>query len=146
MRVLSESPDRFAVGQNLIVEPPATDLTMLTVVSMRPHQGKLLIQFDGVSDRSQAENLRGILLFAKTPAPEPPEGSYWAHQLIGMEVFHVDGHRIGEVKDVLTRPGQDLWCVLTDDGEVLVPAVEPIVVSVSVDEMRIVIDPPQGLI
>src|SRR4051794_22523254 len=73
-----EPAERFAVGSVLVtdstaVRRPAPAVAeqsgaawqapaQLTIESVRPHQGRLLIVFDGVYDRSMAEDLRGVLL------------------------------------------------------------------------------------
>jgi 16S rRNA processing protein RimM len=43
-------------------------------------------------------------------------------------------------------PGQDLLSVDKDGKEVLVPMVKQIIISIDVDQKRIVIDPPEGLL
>ncbi|MFZ2014003.1 MAG: ribosome maturation factor RimM, partial [Nocardioides sp.] len=61
VEVRTDEPDRrFAVGRVLATDPVAAG--PLTVESARWHSGRLLIQFAGVGDRNQAEDLRGIWL------------------------------------------------------------------------------------
>ena len=51
---------RLAVGATLPTEP--ADAGPLTVASVRVHQGRWLVRFDGVDDRNAAEALRGVEL------------------------------------------------------------------------------------
>lgn len=139
--VLSDHPDRFANGARVFAGDRA-----LTVVSTRAHQGRLLVFFDGVSDRTAAEALRGSEL--TIPAEEARalgEWSFYPHQLDGLDVVDVDGNQLGTMVRVEESPGADLWVVRAANGEVLVPAVRDIVVSVDVDARRIVLRPPEGL-
>lgn len=105
------------------------------------------MKFRQSRDRSEAESLRGTLLFveeAELGDLEP--GGFWIKDLIGCEVVTVSGHSLGEMVEVLEGQQQDLWRVRTANGDLLVPAVKDIVKEVDLDGARIVIDPPEGLI
>jgi 16S rRNA processing protein RimM len=140
--VLSDAPDRFAVGARVLVDDRA-----LTVATARAHQGRLLVRFDGVSDRNGAEALRGAEL--TIPAEEAhqleDDWSFYPHQLVGFAVTDEKGETLGTMTRVDESPGADLWVVGARGREVLVPAVREIVVAVDLDERRIVLRPPDGL-
>lgn len=141
VEVLSDDPQRFAPGARLL--HGADELEVETV---RPHQGRLLVKFASVPDRTAAEALRGARLEVEASrAWQPPEGSYFPHQLEGFDVVGPDGARLGALVRVEESPANDLWVVETGEGEVLVPAVRQIVVGVDLAARRIVVDPPEGL-
>ncbi|MDV6012808.1 ribosome maturation factor RimM [Haloechinothrix sp. LS1_15] len=120
----------------------------LTVAQARPHGQRLLIRFEEVTSREAADRLRGCLLVVDTadlPPPEDPD-EFHDHQLIGLDVGLTDGSSVGSVRDVVHGPGSDLLVVATGDREVLVPFVHAIVPVVDLDERRIVLDPPEGLL
>jgi 16S rRNA processing protein RimM len=139
---------RFAPGARLATEPP--DRGPLTVRASRWHSGRLMVAFEGVSDRTAAEGLRGTLLMLDTddlPSPADPD-EFYDHQLIGLGVVTAAGQPVGVVADVL-HYGQDLLVVRQEGaagGEVLVPFVGAIVPDVDVAGGRLVIDPPPGLL
>jgi 16S rRNA processing protein RimM len=139
---------RFAPGASLAAEPP--DRGPLTVRAARWHSGRLIVAFDGVSDRTAAEGLRGTLLMLDTddiPSPADPD-EFYDHQLIGLGVVTAAGQPVGVVADVL-HYGQDLLVVRREapaTAEVLVPFVGAIVPDVDVAAGRLVIDPPPGLL
>ena len=54
---------RYAAGQVLKGKQAGKELT-LTVRSFRPHQGRLLVTFEEIADRTAAESLRGVRFFA----------------------------------------------------------------------------------
>jgi 16S rRNA processing protein RimM len=87
----------------------------LEVTASRPHQGKHLVSFAGVTDRTAAEALRGAVLTA--PPLDDPD-VLWVHDLIGLEVVDTDGARLGTVTAVEANPASDL---LVLDGGGLVP-------------------------
>ena len=63
------------------------DGAALTIGSSRRHGRRLLVRFDGITDRTAAERLRGaVLVVPESWLPELPEGEWWAHQVEGCEV------------------------------------------------------------
>jgi 16S rRNA processing protein RimM len=112
----------------------------LTVVASRPHQGRWLVRFAEVSDRTAAEALRGEIVTA-----DPIEGAddvLWVHELVGSQVVDAAGHAIGPIVAVEANPASDLLVIEVAGREVLVP-------SVFVTDQRdgvVVIDPPEGLL
>jgi 16S rRNA processing protein RimM len=142
IEVVSDAPDRFASGARVF----AGDRS-LTVATSRAHQGRLLVRFDEVPDRSAAESLRGTEL--TIPAGEAraleDEWSFYPHQLVGFAVTDESGAPLGSMTRVDESPGADLWVVGAGNGEVLVPAVRDIVVAVDLEKKTIVLRPPDGL-
>jgi len=142
----------------------------LTVSAVRWHTGRLLVGFDGITDRNQAEGLRGVWLTldsAQAGSSDDPD-EFHDHELIGLAVVTVSGEPVGRVTDV-RHFGQDLLVIeptgragaglatagpagpvrpgqaVQPDG-LLVPFVAAIVPEVDVAAGRLVIDPPPGLL
>lgn len=132
----TEVPERFAPGSTLLREDGST----LTIRSTRPHQGRVLVTFEGVADRTGAEALRDTWLFVPPESlPELPEGSYWPHDLEGCAVVTEAGRELGTLAEVLSAPANDVWAVDGEAGRVLVPAVRDAVVSVDLAARRVVV-------
>jgi 16S rRNA processing protein RimM len=113
----------------------------LVIEASRPHQGRMLVQFAGVDDRTAAERLLGVELTADPLAGdvELDDDELWVHEVVGAEVVDRAGTRVGRVTAVEANPAHDL---LVLDGGTLVP-------MVFVVEQRdgvLVIDPPDGLL
>ncbi|MGI9603952.1 MAG: ribosome maturation factor RimM [Acidimicrobiales bacterium] len=108
----------------------------LVVAAARPHQQRFIVTFEGVHTREQAEELRGDELFAP-PLDDPDE--LWVHELIGAEVFELDGTRRGVVEAILDNPASDL---LVLDSGAMVPARFVTAVDPGV---RVDVDAPAGL-
>ncbi|HZP89914.1 MAG TPA: ribosome maturation factor RimM [Actinomycetota bacterium] len=141
--VLSEVPERFAAGSVVLLE----DGRPLTVESSRPHRGRLLVKFREVPDRSGAEALRSkVLVVPESASPELPEGSWWDHQLVGCEVVTESGRSLGELREVIHTPANDVWSAIAGGTETLVPALRDVVVSVDVTARRIVVREVPGLV
>lgn len=148
VEVRTDEPElRLAPGAVLMTDPPSAG--PLTIASGKVHSGRLLLTFEGVADRNGAEALRNVLLIAEVDPDELPEDpeEFYDHQLIGLDVVLADGTEVGEVREIAHLPSQDLLIVRRADGrEVMVPFVEEIVPEIDLEEQRVVITPPPGLI
>ncbi|MET8171134.1 ribosome maturation factor RimM [Streptomyces clavifer] len=148
VEVRTDEPElRLGPGAVLATEPAETG--PLTIETGRVHSGRLLLRFEGVRDRTAAEALRNTLLIADVdPAelPEDPE-EFYDHQLMDLDVVLADGTEIGRITEITHLPSQDLFIVERPDGsEVMIPFVEEIVSEIDLEEQRVVITPPPGLI
>jgi 16S rRNA processing protein RimM len=68
------------------------------------------------------------------------------HDLLGCDVRTTAGARVGVVSQVQIGVGIPMLVVDADGDEVLIPLTEHIVRRVGVEDRRIEIDPPEGLI
>ncbi|MBV8996609.1 MAG: ribosome maturation factor RimM [Pseudonocardiales bacterium] len=145
VQVRTDFPDqRFAVGAQLWSDTGRT----LTVETVRPHRGVLLVRFAGITDREAAAGLRGGTLSvdaAELPDLTDPD-EFYDHQLEGLAAVGPDGAALGRVREVVHAPASDLLVVDTARGEVLVPFVQAIVPEVDLAGGRVVLDPPAGLL
>jgi 16S rRNA processing protein RimM len=146
--VLTDEPERRLIpGAHLHI---AGQQRTVIIGSERPHGGRLCLHFAGIDDRTAAEALTGSLLEAERPDGERPEDpdEYYDDDLIGLEVMTESGERVGSVTEVLHLPAQDVLAVREspEGPEVLVPFVGEIVPIVDLDNRRIVITPPDGLL
>ena len=128
--LLTDVESRLAVGSEL-----ESDRGTLRVVASRPHQGRHLVTFEGIADRTAAEGLAGLALRAEALAD--PE-ALWVHDLVGSVVREVGGTERGRVVAVQANPAHDL--LVLDDG-----ALVPTVFVVTCEGGVTVIDPPEGL-
>jgi 16S rRNA processing protein RimM len=138
---------RYAAGSRLDTEPSARG--PLVVQNVRWHADRLLVRFEGVADRTQAEGLGNTLLLvdSATSATSDEDDVFWDHDLIGLVAMTTTGTVIGPIRDVLHPPGPDLLAITRPDGsEALVPFVADIVPSVDLPGGRVVVDPPEGLL
>lgn len=146
VQVLTDAPgDRFIPGTEFIVEPATAG--PLTVLSARWNKEILLLAFEEIETRNEAEAIRGAKLFIETAEidEDDDDEGWYEHELEGLDV-RVGDDVVGKVTGLHTLPVQDLLVVTTTDGrELLIPFVEQIVPEVNVGEKFILVTPPPGL-
>jgi 16S rRNA processing protein RimM len=134
---VSDRTERTTPGAVLYV--PRADGTeqALVVETARPHQGRWLLGFAGIEDRTAAEALLGVVLRADELPSEPDE--LWVHELVGATVVQADGTVVGEVVAVQANPAHDL--LVLADGVLI-----PVTFVVDHGPGRVVVDLPDGLL
>ena len=147
VEVRTDEPEmRFAPGSALFV---GDSDRVMHVLTMRPHCGGLLVGFEGIDDRSAAEQLRGTLLEADRPDGALPadDDEFYDSDLIGCVVRDVDGSDLGDIHEVVHLPGQDLLAIRTAQGrEWLLPLVRELVTDIDLAARVVTARPPDGLI
>jgi len=148
VEVLSDAPERFAVGSRVDAgDPESGPLRELTIAAVRLAQARHLVRFDGVDDRAAADAVRGaILSIPFSDARDLDDSEYWPHQLVGLTVVDSEGRRRGTVADVVAGAAHDQLAVTLDDGgSVLLPAVAALV-NVDLDSGKVIVAPVHGLL
>jgi 16S rRNA processing protein RimM len=146
IEIVTAFPDRFAPGARLVWRRGDVEKSV-TLAAVRPHAGRLLMTFAGVTNVDAARELAGgDLCVAESEAFPAPEGFYYSHQIRGFRCEDRGGRLLGLAMGVEPTPGGPLLSVETPAGRTaLVPFVHAIVINVDPSARLIVLDPPEGL-
>lgn len=138
----------FVPGRELtVIDPPPGGPGTLTIAEAAPHGRGWLLRAVELTDRGEAELLRGVRLSVpldELPALEKDE--YFLHDLLGLEVEGPDGEAIGRVEDVYEIPGAPLLAVRVEDRERLIPFRPEIVDEVDLERGAMRVTLPEGLL
>jgi len=136
---------------------PLTDANgrvVLTPVKARPLNEGFGVTTIEKKQREEWEAMRGALLHVPRealPEPEEEDGEVYVADLIGAEVVHVDGRRLGVVKAVHDFGAGDLVEVQPDAGQTyFLPFTEDVFVELDMEARKLRVDPdpelqPDGL-
>lgn len=153
----TDFPERFLTkGKRWLLHPGQSQPQPIELIKGRYLDGKGLyvVQLAGIDNRDQAEALKDCKILIPASDRLPLEmDEFHVADLIGLQVFDQQGQTlIGEVINVLSA-GNDLLEVRyshpnkTEKSKtVLIPFVKEIVPLVDLDQKRIEITPPMGLI
>jgi 16S rRNA processing protein RimM len=132
---LTDFEDRFAVGADFHMEG-----VVRSVQWSRSRPSGLVLKLSGIDSRTAASGLRGTYLEVPPGSERDlPAGSYYHHQLVGLEVRSQEGELVGKIADVLSRPANDVWVVRSGQVQRLIPATRDAVLEVDLDTGRVVI-------
>jgi 16S rRNA processing protein RimM len=115
--------------------------------AVRPHKGILLMKLGGIDDRDAAEGLRGMLVQVPLEDAVPlEEDEYYYFQLSGMDVETDTGEWLGRVADVVGAGAHDVYVVRGPRGEILLPAIEDVILELDTDTRKMVVHLLPGML
>lgn len=148
VRSLSDVPDRFETLAQVTVEGPSGARRPLIVRAARPMARDYLVSFEGVDTPEAATQLVGSLLQIEEDRSAPlPDGQYYQHDLVGMEVRTEEGMSVGTLADIFPTGANAVFVVRGADGrEHLIPATREVVRAVDVGGRLMTIRRVAGLL
>ncbi|MCL2564159.1 MAG: ribosome maturation factor RimM [Oscillospiraceae bacterium] len=106
----------------------------IKLLSGRVHKSFLIAQLDGVADIGAAIALKNKLVYIRRSDAVLPEGDFFIQDILGLPVVDEAGEQFGTLKEVLPRPGGDVYVIVGDGGEHLVPDVPAFILEKNLDE------------
>jgi 16S rRNA processing protein RimM len=142
VEIFTAYPERLSQHADLYLASPAHPeaVRRYPVEAMRSHRRVLLLKLGGCDDRNAADELRGMLVQVPIEEAVPlEEDEYYHFQIIGVQVETESGESLGQVVDVLETGAHDVYIVRGPRGEVLLPAVDELVLKLDLESRRIVV-------
>jgi len=144
--MLTDFPERFDGLENATAVLPSGDRRELKIQKAWIQNERIVLKFEGIDSIEAGEELRDSeICVPESDAVELEEGEYFDWQLEGCTAVTVDGEPLGTVKELMRTGGTEVL-VIDGEKEYLVPFAESICTEVDIENKRIVIDPPEGLL
>ena len=144
--VLTEFPDRFETMEWVYLGNEF-EASPYRVEGYRWHKDNILLTLAGITDRTQAELLRGQLVQIPVEEATPlPEGQYYLYQLIGLQVFTIQGEKLGTISQILETGANDVYVVENDDRQILLPGTPEVVQAIDIARGQMLVNVIDGLI
>jgi 16S rRNA processing protein RimM len=141
VEVVTDFPERFNPQSMIYVNQQ-----LMTIDSTEWRKGKVIIKLNTVDSIEEAQKLRGQPVeIPHSQLHSLPEGQYYHFQLIGLEVWTIQGELLGSIAEILTAESNDNYVVRGANGEILIPAIDDVVKSIDLDKRHMVIEPIEGL-
>ena len=126
-------PDRFE-GLDTVYVKQGDAYAPIRITVNRLAPDAVFMNIEGVTDRDQAEKLRGTLIYIdRAHAVALDEDTTFLCDLYGLRGQVDDGRDLGELKDVMQPGGNDVYVFRGPLGEVLVPALKSVVLAVDLE-------------
>ena len=143
MRIATDFPERLRVGRTVYL---GDERLPRKIVGIRHKADLFLLLFEGISQREEVAALTNQEVFASVrELPSLPEGRYYHHQLIGLEVWEKNT-LLGELMEILSTGANDVYVVRETNGkELLLPAIPQVILETDLKRGRINVALIEGL-
>ncbi len=144
VEVETEDPERFRVLERVYL---GEEHVAYAVRGARLHDRQALLLLVGIDDRTAAEALRGSWVYVSIEDALPlAEGEYYYHQIVGLQTVTEDGDALGRVTQVFPTGANDVYVIQGPRGEILLPALEGVILRIDLPNGRMTVRIPEGLL
>lgn len=117
------------------------------VLRATPHKDGLIVYLTGVTDRTQAEALKGFqLMVPKSWLVSGPGETPYLQELLGFIVMDKNLGEIGRIESFSSNGAQDLFVVHRNGREVLIPFIKQFIERMEFQNRLIRMNLPEGLV
>jgi len=142
----SGSLDAYEAGCPMLLRNVAGVEKSYIVSIVKPYKKGVLLTLKDVADIDAAEKLVGSeLLVSKALLPELEGDEFYWFEIIGMQVFSESGEFLGTVKSIFPTGSNDVYVVKKKGTEIMIPALESVILSIDPDRNSMTVDLPEGL-
>jgi 16S rRNA processing protein RimM len=114
----------------------------------RPVKGGFAARIKGVRYKDQADELRGISLYApRDKLPSLPDDEFYHADLIGLDVYDTGGEKLGNITAIYDHGAGDMLEIAGKGikNTVMLPFTRVAVPTVDLAMGRVIADPPEGV-
>ena len=136
----TDDPARFKKLKEVFLDT-GKERIVLHIAQVKLFKQFVILKFREYDSINEVENLRKKELWiSRSQAVPLQKDEYFIADLIGISVELEDGRMLGVLKDVIQTGANDVYVVECTDGrEVMIPAIKDCILSVDVEEGRMVV-------
>lgn len=143
---LTDNIERFDKVDHVYIEE-GKQLVTLNITNVKYLKNMAVIKFKGIDNAESAEKLRNkYIKVHRNNTVKLPDDTFLICDLIGHQVFNEAGEYLGKVVDVLQTGSNDVFVVKSEDKEILIPGLKSIFKSIDVENGRMIVELPEGLV
>lgn len=139
--------ERYATGSELVIEMGSGEYIRVIVKSHRVHKSFDLLTFENYPSINDVEVFKTKMLQVdKSLLPDLEEGVFYTNELIDVDVVTEDGEGIGQIKEILSMPANDVWVVKRENKkDLLLPNISSVILDVDLEKNQIIVNVLEGL-
>ncbi len=138
---------RFKLLKHIFIDKRGS-IKRYDIENVRFHKQFVLLKLKGIDDMTAAEALKGaVAKITEDMAIPCGEDEYYIRDLYDMEVFTIEGERLGIITDVIFTGANDVYAVSAEGRkDILIPAIKQCIIDVDVENKKMTVSLPEGLI
>lgn len=122
------------------------DESLLKVVSSRVHKTTVLMQVENIDTIEAAQKLINQVVYLDRDDVKLNEGEYFIQDLFGLEAIDIDTNEVlGKITDVSHTGANDVWHIVKDGKEYLVPSIPDVVIDLDFENKKAYLRPLKGI-
>lgn len=144
---LTDDPQRFKKLKWVYIDKSGT-LEKYDITGVKFFKQFVILKFKNIDSIEAAEKLKGFYMkIDRADAVKLPKDSFFITDILGMSVYDENSVLLGKLLDVIQTGSNDVYIVRNDEGkEILIPALKSVVKEVSLEEGKISVVLPKGLL
>lgn len=119
-----------------------------SIENVKYFKNLVILKLEGIDDMNEALKLRdSYLLVDRDNAVKLSSDTYFIADLVGMEVYTLEGESLGIIINVFSTGSNDVYEIKKHDGKlILIPAIKDVVKEVDVEKRSMRIELLEGLL
>lgn len=106
----------------------------------------VIFELSGIDDMDKAMLMKNKTIFAARDDFDLEDGEFFLADMIGLPVIDADSNeKYGVLKEIINRGASDIYVIITENGERMMPAVDEFIDRVDI-ENGIFIRPIEGML
>lgn len=146
MMIWTDFPERLQPGKKVFI---GDSYQALRIKNLRGHVQNPIISFKEFSNRAEVGGLRNQIVYVKTAdLPSLSDGGIYLHKLLGLRVISdQDDEYLGDIVEILETGANYVFVVRKPaKKDILIPDIEPVVLSIDLKKKEIRVHLIPGLI
>ena len=145
MSVETDFPERIKPGAKFYLGEEHQEITIANVRTM--NKGLILL-FKEFDTREALDGLQNKRLYVSVDQiPDLPDGEYYQHQLLGLNVVTDMGQSLGTIIEFIETGANLVFIIGSENGqEILLPNIDEVVLKIDLDNKMITVHLIEGLL
>ncbi len=145
--LLTDFPERFEGLEEVTAVFPEGQRRQLKIEKFWFQKDRVILKFREIDSIESAETLRDAeVCVHESEAVELEDDEYFDWELEGCVVVTAEGEKLGTVREIMRTGGTEVLIIDGAERELMIPFAESICTEVDVENKRIIVDPPEGLL
>ena len=144
LKTLSRYSIDYIMTKDLHIGHIENNLSSLKLESKVGNGKRMKFKFQGIDSHTEAKNIVGKIIYIDSGKDD--NINFIGENVIGFSVETESGKKAGILKDVMWLPANDVYIILKDGKELLVPVLDEFIISLNMDDKKLIIADVDGLL
>ena len=142
---LTDWPERFNKLEKVYLIKNRIEKEVI-IEKIRFHKGYVIIKFENFNNIEKAiEHKNFHVKISEDKVVDLPEDNYFLHDIIGLDVYTVEDNYLGIVDEILETKANDVYIIRDENSELLIPAIEDVILAIDLEKNQMKVKLPPGL-